>query len=217
MSDTNEVEERLFLALETIEKLTERAAQSQSTIEQLQKLVAEQQNTLITDAQEKMTEINTTYDHVNEVMFQGVYQAISKNISPIVADLVKKSVENATDLSVANLVSVIEERTKQVKDLVRDEAKLTSRVVFDASKELERMTAKMKAYENSLAKKHYLLVSQFFLGLVSILCIVFFIFYKITVPTSSELQNLRLQNNTLRSEQATLIYNNQRIRNSQSN
>ena len=90
----NPVEERLFLALDAIEKLTERAEQSQATIEKLQITVAEQQQTIVTVADNKMTEIDTTYKHVNEVMFQSIYQAISKNVRPMIEDEVHQAIKN---------------------------------------------------------------------------------------------------------------------------
>ena len=94
MSDINVIEERLFLALETIEKLAEKAEQSQANTERLLAIVEEQQRTIVTLADNKMTEVDTTYKHVNEVMFQGVYQAISKNVSPMIEREVEKAIKN---------------------------------------------------------------------------------------------------------------------------
>lgn len=216
MSDTNQFDERLFLALEAMEKLTERAEQSQATIEKLQATVTEQQKTIVTVANNKMTEINTTYKHVNEVMFQGVYNAVSQNIVPEIEKQIEKAINNnierATSKSLNNLVGAIEERTGQVKDLVKEEAGLTSRVVFDASKELDQMTAKMEMFQNTLARKHYLLITLFGAGLFSFMCLFLLIFIKFGMPSASENQRLRLENNALQNQQAALISNIQRYR-----
>lgn len=217
MSDMNPFDERLFLALETIEKLTERAEQSQATIEKLQATVTEQQRTIVVDAKNKINEVKANKEHFDNLMFNAIYQSIAKDVSPAIADVVRESLENATDESVNNLVRVIEKRTGQVKDLVRDEAGLTSRVVFDAKKELDQMTAKMKTFQNTLAKKHYLLVSQFGCGIFLFMCLFLFIFIKFGMPSTEENKRLRLENNALQSQQSALIANIQRYRGQNTN
>lgn len=216
---TSATEERLFLALETIEKLAERAEQSQTTIEKLQATVAEQQQTIVTVAANKMAEIDTTYKHVNDVMFQGVYNAISLNVVPEIERQVKtaidKSINRATSESVGNLVTEINTAADLIKDTTEKKGVLSSKVVFDASKKLDEMTDKMTTFEKSLALKHYGVLALVGVGMFALMCLALFIFMKFGMPTPEENQKLKLENKALFQQRASLIRGNQQIRNNQ--
>lgn len=213
----NPVEERLFLALDAIEKLTERAEQSQATIEKLQITVAEQQQTIVTVADNKMTEIDTTYKHVNEVMFQSIYQAISKNVRPMIEDEVHQAIKNnivrATAQNVAALVKVIDDAADLIQDTTTTKNGISSEILFDANQKLEEMTKKMNTFEKTLAFKHYLLITLFGGGLFLLMCLALFIFIKFAMPTAEENQKIRLENDALLKQRASLIQDNQQIRN----
>lgn len=213
----NPIEERLFLALDTIEKLTERAEQSQATIEKLQITVAEQQQTIVTVADNKMAEIDTTYKHVNEVMFQGIYQAISKNVRPMIEDEVHQAIRNnivrATAQNVDALVKVIDDAADLIQDTTASKNGISSKILFDANQKLEEMTKKMTAFEKTLAFKHYFLMTLFGGGLFLIMCLALFLFMKFAMPTAEENQKIRLENDALLKQRSSLIQGNQQIRN----
>ena len=214
---TNPTEERLFLALDTIEKLTERAEQSQATIEKLQVTVAEQQRTIVIATDNKLAQIDTTYKHVNEVMFQGIYQAISKNIRPTIEDEVHQAIKNnivrATAQNVAALVKVIDDAADLIQDTTTTKNGISSEILFDANQKLEEMTKKMNTFEKTLAFKHYLLITLFGGGLFLLMCLALFIFIKFAMPTAEENQKIRLENDALLKQRASLIQGNQQIRN----
>lgn len=216
---TNPIEERLFLALDTIERLAERAEQSQATIEKLQATVAEQQQTIVTVATNKMTDIDTTYKQTQNVIFQGVYQAITKDISPIIKHQVKTAIDNniskATAQSVDKLVTKINDAAALIRDTTEEKSKLSSRIVLNASNELDEMTGKMTTFRNTLALKHYGLIALFGAGIFVLMCLGLFLFTKFSMPSAQENQKLQLENNALMNQRQALIHDIQRIRNYQ--
>lgn len=216
MSDINVIEERLFLALETIEKLAEKAEQSQANTERLLAIVEEQQRTIVTLADNKMTEVDTTYKHVNDVMFQGVYQAISKNVSPMIEREVEKSIKNnivkATSVSVGQLVEAIDNAAEKTTEITTTESSLNSKIALNASKKLDEMTDKMTTFEKSLALKHYGVLTLFGVCMFALMCLALFIFMKFGMPSAEENQRIRLENDALLKQRVSLMQGNQQIR-----
>lgn len=216
MSDINVIEERLFLALETIEKLAEKAEQSQANTERLLAIVEEQQRTIVTLADNKMTEVDTTYKHVNDVMFQGVYQAISKNVSPMIEREVEKAIKNnivkATSVSVGQLVEAIDNAAEKTTEITTTESSLNSKIALNASKKLDEMTDKMTTFEKSLALKHYGVLALFGVCMFALMCLALFIFMKFGMPSAEENQRIRLENDALLKQRVSLMQGNQQIR-----
>ena len=215
---TNPIEERLFLALDTIERLAERAEQSQATIEKLQATVAEQQQTIVTVATNKMTDIDTTYKQTQNVIFQGVYQAVTKDIRPIIEQQVKtaidKNINKATAQSVSKLVTTITDAADLIKETTKEKSRLSSTVIFNASTELDKMTDRITTFNNTLSLKHYGLTALFGIGILALICLGLFVFMA-SMPSAQENQKLQLENNALMNQRQALIHDIQRIRNYQ--
>lgn len=196
MSDISQVEERLFLLLDAVEKLTEETKEIQAAVITQQALADQQQETLFSAVDTKLNSFEIDQEHFDKVVQNTVYYAVVKNIGDGVYKEVNKAVDRATAQSMHKLVTTIGEATTKVKD----NKKLVSTVQLDSLERSERIRDELKKYEKSLATKHYKLVTMFGGGMFLVMCFILFIFYHLVVPSENELRNLKYQREMLQKD-----------------
>ena len=108
---------------------------------------------------------------------------------------------------------MIDDAADLIQDTTTTKNGISSEILFDANQKLEEMTKKMNTFEKTLAFKHYLLITLFGGGLFLLMCLALFIFIKFAMPTAEENQKIRLENDALLKQRASLIQGNQQIRN----
>lgn len=192
MSDISQVEERLFLLLDAVEKLTEETKEIQATVITQQALIEQQRETL--DA--KLNSFAVDQEHFDKVVQNTVYYAVVQNIGQGVFKEVKTAVNNATAQSLQGLVKSINDAAKKVDD----NKKLISDVQLVSLDKSKSIRDEIIRQEKTLVTKHYKLVTMFGGGMFLLMFLVIFIFYHSFMPSNDEIRERRKELDSIKVE-----------------
>lgn len=211
MSDINIIEERLFLALDAIEKLTEQAEKQQrttdvqqQTISEQQKTIAEQQQEIVRTSLDKINEVKLTQQGFNQLISNATYKSVNDSIAVDIKNQVAQAIFDATE-EAGNLLA---ESISDAANSIRNTRESASSVVdamhrgnLDMAVEIRD---ELEEQKNSLVNKHYKIMLIVSSGIFLMFCMFFYVIYLTTVPTQGQLEHLRYQ-------RAQLISDNQQL------
>lgn len=182
MSNINEIEERLFVLLDTVEKQAEQNVQLQQKINKLTEKLDSKADSLTQVAEQK---IDVTQKRFDNIVYLSTKHVIEQNLPTLLENVIRENadfrpIETALDRAVESLNEQINGRSSLYENLHKSNMQKTK----DLANALEYQ-------KESLAKEHYKLIGIVSVGLFFAMCVFFAIIYFMTVPTNARLEELR--------------------------
>lgn len=197
MSNYNEIEERLFLLLDTVEKQTEENKELKQTITNLletvqnqQAIIAEQNQAVVANAEQQIKQLQMAQSDFNNLVYSSITAAMKKQIANDVRSIAAQSVFDGVSLSsnaindeMKSLVNKLDEWNRKT------DSALAKNYKYTLSKS-EQIMASLDSQTEKLGNQYLKLTAIVGGGLFLLMCVFFFVIYLVAVPTKSEIKRL---------------------------
>lgn len=182
MSNISEVEERLFLLLDTVEKQAEQNAQIQQQVREVTAKLHIKTDSLTADAEEK---IDVTQQRFDNIVYLSTKHLLEQNFPTLLENVIRenadfKPVEDALD----NAVQSLNERVNGNSSLYN--------IIHESNlKKSEEIAESLEYQQEKLGNQYFKLIAIIGGGIFAIMCVFFFVMYLVLVPTESKSERLR--------------------------
>lgn len=182
MSNISEVEERLFLLLDTVEKQAEQNAQIQQQVREVTAKLHIKTDSLTADAEEK---IDVTQQRFDNIVYLSTKHLLEQNFPTLLENVIRenadfKHVEDALD----NAVQSLNERVNGNSSLYN--------IIHESNlKKSEEIAESLEYQHEKLGNEYFKLIAIIGGGIFAIMCVFFFVMYLVLVPTESKSERLR--------------------------
>jgi len=182
MSNISEVEERLFLLLDTVEKQAEQNAQIQQQVREVTAKLHIKTDSLTADAEEK---IDVTQQRFDNIVYLSTKHLLEQNFPTLLENVIRenadfKPVEDALD----NAVQSLNERVNGNSSLYN--------IIHESNlKKSEEIAESLEYQHEKLGNEYFKLIAIIGGGIFAIMCVFFFVMYLVLVPTESKSERLR--------------------------
>lgn len=182
MSNISEVEERLFLLLDTVEKQAEQNAQIQQQVREVTAKLHIKTDSLTADAEEK---IDVTQQRFDNIVYLSTKHLLEQNFPTLLENVIRenadfKPVEDALD----NAVQSLNERVNGNSSLYN--------IIHESNlKKSEEIAESLEYQQEKLGNEYFKLIAIIGGGIFAIMCVFFFVMYLVLVPTESKSERLR--------------------------
>lgn len=182
MSNISEVEERLFLLLDTVEKQAEQNAQIQQQVREVTAKLHIKTDSLTADAEEK---IDVTQQRFDNIVYLSTKHLLEQNFPTLLENVIRenadfKHVEDALD----NAVQSLNERVNGNSSLYN--------IIHESNlKKSEEIAESLEYQQEKLGNEYFKLIAIIGGGIFAIMCVFFFVMYLVLVPTESKSERLR--------------------------
>ncbi len=205
MSNYNEIEERLFVLLDTVEKQTAENAEvkndvlsvlklikeQQSIFERQQSILAEQNQSIVSTANEQLKHIQMTQQDFNNLVFKSISVAMKQQIIEEVQGVTINAITDAVSLSAQGIDHELGKLVRDIQELNKKaDSGLSKFYQYNLNKSEEIMQS-LEYQQEKLGNTYLKMVATIGGGLFLLMCVFFVVIYFMTVPTSSRLEALR--------------------------
>lgn len=182
MNNINEIEERLFLLLDTVEKQADENAQQQKVIAELTKKLDTKLDTLTDDVDKQ---IDVTQQRFDNIVYLSAKHALEKDFPTLLENVIRENADfSPIENSLDNAVKAIDKRVNGNSSLYHKLHKMNLDNIKETADALEYQ-------KESVAKEHYKLIGIVSASVFFVMCVFFTIIYFMTVPTNARLEALR--------------------------
>lgn len=204
----NEIEERLFLALDAIEKLAEQAQKQQLIVDAQQQTIQKQQDDIVTVSCDKINEINLSQDAFNKLISDATYRAVNNSISKDAKNNVTQAMYEVTEDVAQEFVDAINKSINLINTASANKVKNDDAVSLIMKANIDKATKlslKIEEQKEAFASKHYKMITLFMSSMFIAMCVFFVVVYFVVVPTNTELQQLRIKKIQLTEDNERLL------------
>lgn len=211
MTDINQTEERLFVLLDTVEKLTEQQQKNNENmvktlelVEQQQEIINKQNESIVETANNKIAEIKITQKRFDDIVYQAAYRNIDETLKKQIRQEVSSSLIEAVSMTGEGLNNAMVRAVDNIERTTNNGTNLIDSRHRKNIKKADEIGEMLEYQYTNLAKKHYTLMSFVGLGMFIFMGFFYLIIYLFTVPTPDHLQMLRQDKASLQSQIAEL-------------
>lgn len=205
MSNISEVEERLFLLLDTVEKQTVENAelkqtilellqtvrQQQAVIEKQNQSVVEQNQTLVTTASQQIKRLEMTQQDFSQLVFKSISAGMKQNISNEIHGIASQAIIDAVSETAYGIDNELNKLVIKINQWNSKADSGLSKFYQINLKKLEEITESLEYQQEKLGNQYFKLIAIIGGGIFAIMCVFFFVMYLVLVPTESKSERLR--------------------------
>lgn len=207
MSNISEVEERLFLLLDTVEKQTVENAelkqtilellqtvrQQQAVIEKQNQSVVEQNQTLVTTASQQIKRLEMTQQDFSQLVFNSISTGMKENITNEVNGIASQAIIDAVSETAAGIDTELSKLLIKINTWNSKADNELSKFYKINLKKSEEIAESLEYQQEKLGNKYFKLIAIIGGGIFLLMCVFFWIIYLVTVPTEARLEELRAE------------------------
>ena len=205
MSNISEVEERLFLLLDTVEKQTVENAelkqtildllqtvrQQQAVIEKQNQSVVEQNQTLVTTASQQIKRLEMTQQDFSQLVFNSISTGMKENITNEVNGIASQAIIDAVSETAAGIDTELSKLLIKINTWNSKADNALSKFYKINLKKSEEIAESLEYQQEKLGNEYFKLIAIIGGGIFAIMCVFFFVMYLVLVPTESKSERLR--------------------------
>lgn len=214
MSNISEVEERLFVLLDTVENQTAEGAQLKVDISALLELVKKQQTVLIeqnksisTNANQQIQNIKMTQQDFNQLVNQSISVGMQQQINQAVKGVAAQAMTDAIEQTAAGVDTELDKLVKGIEGYNKQADEGLYKMYRYNLKKSEEITESLDYQKQKLGNQYFKMIGVIGGGLFMLMCVFFWIIYIFTVPTEFEIRKLKSERAQLQQQITTLQAN----------
>lgn len=184
MTDNNylEIEERLFLLLDTVEKQAEDQAEQKKVINELIKKLDKKVDTFTDDANKK---VDITQKRFDAIVFHSVRQILEASLPTLINEAVSEQVDFTP------VATALDDAVKELNQQINGNSSVYKAIQKHNIDEIKDTARVLTHQKNAVMKEHYKLLAIVSGGIFLIFFLFFWVMYAVTVPSQSELESLK--------------------------
>lgn len=189
MTDISQIEERLFLLLDTVEKQAEENNKLQEKIAYIaEKLDSKTDNLDIEiDAKLLATEqkIDVTQKRFDNIVYLSAKHLLEQNFPTLLENVIR---ENA---NFSHIEKALDDAVRELHQRVKGNSSLYDVIHKSNLEKIQEMSDALDYQRTSVMKQHFKLLALTTAGIFAIFFLFFSIMYVVTVPSAEHLESLK--------------------------
>lgn len=191
MSDKNfsEIEQRLFLLLDTVEQQAQQNQKLQEKIDYLANKLDKKTDSLDADIDDKLAvaekKIDVTQKRFDAIVFHSVRQILEASLPTLINEAVSEQVDFTP------VATALDDAVKELNQQINGNSSVYKAIQKHNIDEIKDTARVLTHQKNAVMKEHYKLLAIVSSGVFIIFFLFFWIMYAVTVPTEQRLQSLK--------------------------